>query len=149
MTYSMTYSKLCKKRLKWFKFEFEEINLFKIWIFTLNLILMIWCDNKKYKLFWIACKHRLSTTQKKKCYKEISNATVMDLNPTRARNHLGLDFSNNYVCFLFKMMWLYSWKYVFRPFNARKEGVKVDVILPALLRCLHSKEREVRLCKII
>ena len=45
---------------------------------------------------------------RKKCYKEISNATVMGLNPMRAQNHLGLDFSNNYVCFLFEMIWLYS-----------------------------------------
>lgn len=44
----------------------------------------------------------------KKCYKEISNATVMGLNPVRAQNHLALDFSNNYVCFLFEMIWLYS-----------------------------------------
>lgn len=43
---------------------------------------------------------RLSTTQKKKTYKEISNATVMGLNPTRARNHLGLDFSNMFVFYL-------------------------------------------------
>lgn len=39
-------------------------------------------------------------TEKKKTYKEISNATFMGLNPTRARNHLGLDFSNMFVFYL-------------------------------------------------
>lgn len=29
----MQYSKLCQKQLKGFKFEFEEISLFKFWIF--------------------------------------------------------------------------------------------------------------------
>lgn len=42
----------------------------------------------------------LHANTEKKDLQEISNATVMGLNPTRARNHLGLDFSNMFVFYL-------------------------------------------------